>query len=547
MKILSFISRVSPGIVVLTVIAGIISGIGSAVLLALIGSALSSRGFTGINSALLFMAVCLTVLATGVASQALLIRLSQGLTYDLRLDLCRRIISAPLRQLEETGTHRLMASLTNDIIVMTDALINLPPFCINFTTLIVCLVYLGWLSPTALGVVFGFIVVGVTIYYLLSSKAALYVKTARQQQDELMRHLLSLIEGVKELKLHRQRREIFLAEVLQQTAMTFRRHNTRGLTIYTVAGSWGQLMMFILIGLLLFALPLLNVVDTKVLSSYTLIIFYIMAPIGFLVSMFPTVARANIILEHIEQLGISLAPDSPESELPDRQLPQAPFEYLELSGVTHAYCDERDDSTFILGPIDLTFEQGEVTFLVGGNGSGKTTLAKVLVGLYVPATGEIRLNGQPITDQMREEYSQYFSVVFSDFHLFEKLLGLSAADLDTRAEDFLVQLELNHKVRVENGALSTTTALSHGQRKRLALLTAYLEDRPFYVFDEWASDQDPLFKEVFYRRLLPELKSRGKTILVISHDEKYFHLAERIIRLDYGQQVDHQLMAGLVQ
>ncbi len=130
--------------------------------------------------------------------------------------------------------------------------------------------------------------------------------------------------------------------------------------------------------------------------------------------------------------------------------------------------------------------------------------------------------------------AEYFSVVFSDFYLFDALLGLRGADLDARATRYLMELELDDKVQIRDGAFSTT-ALSQGQRKRLALLTAFLEDRPIYVFDEWAADQDPHYREIFYRRLLPDLKARGKTVLVISHDDRYYHLASRIIRLEYGK------------
>jgi putative ATP-binding cassette transporter len=118
--------------------------------------------------------------------------------------------------------------------------------------------------------------------------------------------------------------------------------------------------------------------------------------------------------------------------------------------------------------------------------------------------------------------------------LFDNFLGLSNTNLDAQAQEYLSLLHLQHKVKVRNGALSTT-AVSQGQRKRLALLTAYLENRPFYLFDEWAADQDPYFKNIFYTQLLPELKARGKTVLVISHDDKYFEVADRIIKLDYGK------------
>jgi putative ATP-binding cassette transporter len=182
--------------------------------------------------------------------------------------------------------------------------------------------------------------------------------------------------------------------------------------------------------------------------------------------------------------------------------------------------------------VDVTLQPGELAFLTGGNGSGKTTLAKVLTGLYAPESGEVRVNGRPVGPAQREDYRQLFSVVFGDSFVFDGFLGLGS-DLDERARDYLALFGLADKVRVRNGLLSTT-ALSRGQRKRLALLTAYLEDRPVYVFDEWAADQDPSFREVFYTRLLPELKDRGKAVLAITHDDRYFGVADRLVRLDDG-------------
>jgi putative ATP-binding cassette transporter len=205
-----------------------------------------------------------------------------------------------------------------------------------------------------------------------------------------------------------------------------------------------------------------------------------------------------------------------------------------LRQVTHAYHTEQEENGFTLGPIDLTLRPGELVFIVGGNGSGKSTLAKLITGLYIPETGVIELDGQIVEAHNREWYRQHFSVIFADFYLFERLLGLDSSDLDGRAEDYLQRLHLDHKVRITDGHLSTIR-LSQGQRKRLTLLTAYLEDRPIYLFDEWAADQDPVFKDLFYREFLPELRDRGKTVLVISHDDHYFHLCDRLIKLDYGQ------------
>jgi putative ATP-binding cassette transporter len=247
----------------------------------------------------------------------------------------------------------------------------------------------------------------------------------------------------------------------------------------------------------------------------------------------PTLGRANVALKNVEELGLSLAAHK-EAGVVEDVAPKREWERLEFRGITHAYHREDEKESFTLGPIDLTLFPGELVFLTGGNGSGKTTLAKLLSGLYTPETGEVRLDGELITDENRESFRQYFSMVFSDFHLFESLLGLENPELDERAREYLLRLQLERKVQIKDGKFSTTD-LSQGQRKRLALLTAYLENRPIYIFDEWAADQDPLFKQIFYYEILPDLKSQGKTLVVISHDDRYYGVADRVIKLEYGK------------
>jgi putative ATP-binding cassette transporter len=223
--------------------------------------------------------------------------------------------------------------------------------------------------------------------------------------------------------------------------------------------------------------------------------------------------------------------------------PDTTWRELRFASVLHAYRREGEPMDFVLGPLTLTFAPGEIVFIIGGNGSGKTTFIKLLTGLYAPEAGTILLDGRAVTLDTSDAYRQHFSVVFADFFLFDELLGLTTPTIDDQARRYLDRLKLADKVRIENGRLSTIE-LSQGQRKRLALLTAYLEDRPVYVFDEWAADQDPYFKNIFYLQLLPELKAQGKTIFVISHDERYYHLADRTIKLEDGQVVSDTRHAG---
>ncbi|HWK49940.1 MAG TPA: ATP-binding cassette domain-containing protein, partial [Steroidobacter sp.] len=123
--------------------------------------------------------------------------------------------------------------------------------------------------------------------------------------------------------------------------------------------------------------------------------------------------------------------------------------------------------------------------------------------------------------------------VFADYYLFDELPG-GAQSAAEQVTAYLHRLKLAHKVGIRDGKF-TTTDLSTGQRKRLALINAWLEQRPVLLFDEWAADQDPEFRRLFYMTLLPELKAAGKTIIAVSHDDRYFDVADHIVHMECGR------------
>jgi putative ATP-binding cassette transporter len=166
----------------------------------------------------------------------------------------------------------------------------------------------------------------------------------------------------------------------------------------------------------------------------------------------------------------------------------------------------------------------------------KTTLIKILAGRYLPQKGKLLCDGQPIQPDLLDSYRQFFSTIFFDYYLFDDLIATDAATVK-EANRYLTELQVAHKVTLHNGMFSTTD-LSTGQRKRLALIHVFLERRPIVILDEWAADQDPSFRQTFYEQLLPAMKKQGKTLIVVSHDDRYFHTADRIIKMDAGQIVD---------
>lgn len=534
MKLLKFILWSCRGMSVLIVAAAILSGACNAGLIAAVNATLHRSGRAGGWIIAAFVGLGLGRLASSYFSQMISVHFSQRTIAHLRRDLVRAILRAPLRQLEELGAPRLLVALTDDVYHVTQALLGIPILAVNCALLLGGAAYLAWLSWPMLCGVLGLIVVGAAGHRLLVRGAFRSLNAARANEEKLFGHFRALTEGIKELKLHRQRRDVFFSRDIHETTEAYQRHNILAENRFALAQHWNHLLFYFLIGSVLFLIPGLATVQPYALTGYVITALYLMGPLSGVLGSFSLFGRANVALEQVERLGISLATRTPETNGVMPQERELCFRQLELAGVTHSYHHENDDSHFMVGPVNLAFRPGEIVFLVGGNGCGKSTLAKIIAGLYPPEHGEIWVDGRLVTDANRDDYRQLFSAVFSDFYLFDSLIGLSGANLDEQAQLYLRQLHLDRKVKIQSQQLSTIF-LSQGQRKRLALLTAYLEDRPFYLFDEWASDQDPEFKNIFYQQLLPDLKARGKTVLVITHDENYFTCADRIIKLDYGQ------------
>ena len=209
------------------------------------------------------------------------------------------------------------------------------------------------------------------------------------------------------------------------------------------------------------------------------------------------------------------------------------FSTLRAVDLQFRYDAVNKERSFRIGPLSLTVVAGEIVFVVGANGSGKSTLMKVLTWIYAPSDGELYIDDVKVQPDNVQAYREMIAAVYSDFHLFKKLYGIPDAK-EEEVNRLLRQFQLADKLSFSNRSLSTLD-LSTGQRKRLAMVVALLEDRPIYVFDEWAADQDPSFRRFFYEELLQDLKRRGKTIIAISHDDRYFHCADRVITMEEGQ------------
>ncbi|NMO18063.1 cyclic peptide export ABC transporter [Pyxidicoccus fallax] len=529
--------RRSSASVILIIVIGSIAGLCNSSLLALISEALRDRASVTTMMIAAFLALSLGVMASNLLPELLLSRLSRSLAAELRLRIGRRVLAAPLRHLETLGHGPVLAVLTHDLQTVVATATALPSLVVGSTIVLGCLVYMAWLSLQGLLLVLPAMAVLAGIYAVGARKMAPLWRAERDAQDELYRQQQHVLEGVKELKLHERRRSEFFEHDFAPAVEGVRRTGVRASDSVATFGNFLHFFTWLVLGLVLFGLNLMNPDGTSATQGYVMTLMYMWGSFRGLIESIGRWAQAGIALEKLSQLDVSLTEALKDEAALGSGLEPARSERHEVrfSGVTYSFGGQ-DGHAFRVGPLDLELRPGELIFVVGGNGSGKTTLAKLLTGLYAPETGQLLWNGVAVTDENREAYRNTFSAIFADFHLFEHLRGVPSEGLTKQAEEYLRRLSLEKKLQIVDGRFSTTN-LSTGQRKRLAMLVALLEDRPFYLFDEWAADQDPEFREIFYRQLLPELAARGKGVVVITHDDRFFHLAHRVIKLEYGRLV----------
>lgn len=333
------------------VLTGLISGGCSARLIVLINTAISGNSTE--NLMWYFVGLALVAMLTGVISQFLLIDLAQGAVYKLRLRLSNLILSAPLRQLEELGANRLLATLTEDVQSLSKSVFAIPFICIDFAVVAGCLIYLGWLSGVVFLIVVVFIGLAIACVQLLLNKAYQLLALAREEEDRLYKHFRSITEGIKELKLHAKRRQEFLDEGLLVSATVSRHSRTSAFKIGAIAVGFGQLLFFTILGLLLFGLPRIITITAPVLAAYALTITYLLVPIQNILDRLPTLLDASVAVRKTESMGLALASLAETATM--QSVPNSTWTILELEQVTHTYRSEQEDSHFIVGPLSLVF------------------------------------------------------------------------------------------------------------------------------------------------------------------------------------------------
>jgi putative ATP-binding cassette transporter len=466
----------------------------------------------------------------------------EAIIHKLRVRLMDLIRRSELLEIDKIGRSRIVAAVTSDTAVLTQAS-NMLCFTVQGAVLIFFVgLYVAYLSIVAFLLTVVIVSGAATIFHYKNRRLSEQKGESAAWERRLFDRLTDFLDGFKEVRLNAARSEDLFNDAMEvsKTAANIK-IRTQAETFKMIVTS--QISMYILLGAVVFVAP--NLSDTlggaSIAKTTTALLFVVGACFG-LVQSIPILLNANASADRIDRLEQAL---QNTLVIDERRAITAPkrFERIEVRNIEFRYTDKFSDTVFKIGPIDFTLQSGELVFITGGNGSGKSTFLRVFSGLYPPDSGEMLLDGRPVTDANRDEYRGLMSAIFFDYHLFQRLYGIPDAD-PAEVGQLLTQFRLADKTSLTNGEFRTLD-LSGGQRRRLALIVSLLEKRPIMLLDEWTAEQDPEFRRKFYDELLPELMQAGATIVVITHDDRYLdelHLPARRIKMDEGRIVEQRLM-----
>jgi putative ATP-binding cassette transporter len=461
-------------------------------------------------------------------------KIVEKIILKIRVRILEKLRQTDLLVFEGMDRGKIFSTLSTDAItisVASDAIINAGS---SVVMLLFIAGYIAVLSMPALAISGILMVLTVLIYLQKSRHVKEQLASASALENTFYDNLNGLLSAFKDFKLNRAKAEDFQQRELKGVVTETSELRLKAGKTMNVAVLIGQTFLFVTVAGLLFLLPNLKPEDIRYVGLLVPVILFAAGPIGDIVAAVPAVAKAQASINNLRTLEQVIDSSSNELESHAQKAPirDRSFESLVCEEVAFEY-PANGTRPFSIEPFNFALKKGEIVFLVGGNGSGKSTVLKLITGLYQTSGGRILFNGQPVDANNLADYRHLFATIFTDFFLFKRLLGMRDIDQD-RIDQLLRKFELTGKTNIIDGEV-TNRSLSTGQRKRLALILATLEDKAVYIFDEWAADQDPVFRRYFYEEILPELKAQGKTILAVTHDDHYFHLADRVLMMEYGK------------
>ena len=509
-----------------------LSGIANAGLLAVVNSA-SSVSDEGINYR--FFAIYVVLFLIFFITKRYSLKNAsievEKIIKDARDRISEKILKSELVTMESLDSSAIFTRLTRDSGIISQASFQITGAAQSVIMIFFAMLYIFTISKLAFFIIIFTSAIITITYFSFSKEFNLNLIKVDLIEENFISSLTSIIHGFKELKINSLKSEK-LAQNHKKILNDLTDSKIEISDLFVTAIMYAEVFLYLLLALIIFITPHLTTMESSTIIKLTAATLFIIGPFGMIVGIIPMVSKTNVAIKSIYDLEKSLDKDS-KNNIKHNGENIENFENIKLKDTEFFYTDKNEDKLFSIGPLNLDIKKGETIFIIGGNGSGKSTLVKMLLGLYLPKNGNIYIDNELIDKYNYQAYRDLFSIILGDFYLFDRFYGLENIDKKL-VNQLLVEMGLNHKTKFIDGKF-TNINLSTGQRKRLALILSILEDKPIYVFDEWAADQDPEFRKYFYSKILKKLKDNGKTVIAVTHDDAYFEVADRVFKIDYGQ------------
>lgn len=519
-------------IIVLGLISGIMSFLFLAFINLMIQLVLKEKNTADFNYIILFCSLMIAFIWSRRALAYIVIKFSQNIFWRLRSEILQTILKANFYHFNKRK-DQIYAVLVNDINVLTNFSLSIIQFLSALIMAIGCFTYMGTQSMSLLLITLGVSVFGIILYWIGVYFNEKKLARSRELESNFMTSFLDILSGFKEIHMAPKiGRDIFNRKIRKISNESFI-NNTKAYTGFLNVQITGEVLFYTLIAfILIFNSFFINESPASIVN-FVFILLYLLGSINTIMLIIPSFVQAKIASGKIYKLKSELNDERFENLLENKGISIDEFNALTISDLMFSYENEKNEVRFSVGPLNFSLKKGEAIFIYGGNGSGKTTLINAILGILQSNSGTINFNEAELCATNYDEYRTLFSVVFSDFHLFEELYGFENI-YEKEINDYLEMFELTEKVSYKNNSFSSTN-LSTGQRKRLALIIALIRHNPILVLDEWAADQDPLFRKKFYTQIIPKLKAKGFSIIAITHDDAYYHVADKLYKMEFGQ------------
>jgi cyclic peptide transporter len=537
MKILKLFKAYSTSIIIFIIILGIANSALNSGMLAFINSGITGKPIPILPEYnwLLFILILAGSFMGSRLFQRQMIKMTNEIMYNFELGVIGKVRLTSLESFEKLGPERIYTAISD-----TRVLAQIPQVFVTFMNsaiMMICVIaYMFWLSPAgALGVIVMMVLLA-TFYLVRNKRIEKELNRARDMQNEYYKYLTDFLAGFKEVKMSSTRNDNLFNKYLKKVLFSAKEINVKTANQYIQNEMIGSYSWYVVMGLILFVMPQFLKFSPAQVASFMVTILFLIGPVAALIGVIPFYTRTKIAMERISRLDDEINSQLHIDILPaDNKEKENDFESIQFDEVSYAYYDKEKTKLFELAPVTLRINKGEVIFVTGANGSGKSTFANLLTGLYKPESGTIYLNGNEVTDLNYTDYRDKMSVIFTNNYLFrENYDELDLSRENKTLSSFLSIFKLSSVVRFEDGNKKIDKNLSKGEQKRLAMIYLLLENKDVIILDEWAAEQDPSFRAYFYKKLIPEFKRKGKTIIAITHDDAYYHCADRIIKFDYG-------------